>query len=65
MKKPNTTGIGPRDVVIWSLPVLAGLAVLVLTFAMNWEPWFGYAAVIAGVLGAVMLAGERLGVKGD
>ncbi|XBQ15247.1 MAG: hypothetical protein ABL308_09785 [Oceanicaulis sp.] len=59
-KKP----IGPRDVALFALPVLIGIGVLALTFWRGWEPWFGYAAVIAGVLGAVMLAGERLGVKG-
>lgn len=49
---------------LWAAPVLGGLAVLVLALAMNWQPWFGYAAVIAGVLGAVMLAGEHFGVRG-
>ena len=49
----------------WFIPLAVSLLVLALTFAMNWEPWFGYAAVIAGALGGLMMAGERLGVRGS
>jgi hypothetical protein len=38
--------------------------VLAAAFALNWEPWFGYASVIAGALGSLMIAGEQLGFKG-
>lgn len=55
--------IGVRELALWALPLLASLGVLALTFAMNWEPWFGYAALIAGALGSLMIAGERLGAK--
>jgi hypothetical protein len=50
---------------LWAAPVVGGLLVLALALAMNWAAWFGYAAVIAGVLGAVMMAGEHFGVRGE
>jgi len=48
----------------WFIPLAVAFVVLAITFAMNWEPWFGYAALIAGGIGGLMLAGERLGVRG-
>ncbi|KAA5804471.1 hypothetical protein F1654_00200 [Alkalicaulis satelles] len=62
--KPTRKPVTPVTVLIWALPVLGGLAVMALAFARGWEPWFGYGAVIAGVLGAVMLASEHFGVSG-
>lgn len=56
--------VTPLRIVLWSLPFLASLLVLAATFALNWEPWFGYASVIAGALGSLMVAGEALGAKG-
>lgn len=47
---------------LWALPVLAGLLVLALSFAMNWEPWFGYASLIAGALLTLMLIGNHFKV---
>ena len=44
---------------MWALPVLAGFGVVGLAFAMNWEPWFGYASVIAGAIFSLMLAGNH------
>ncbi|MCC5995575.1 MAG: hypothetical protein JJU18_04290 [Oceanicaulis sp.] len=64
MTTPTRKPITPFTLLKWALPVLAGLGVLALAFAMNWEPWFGYAAVIAGGLGALMLASEHFGVRG-
>lgn len=48
--------------VLWALPILAGVLVTVLAFVMNWEPWFGYASIIAGGLLTVMLAGNHFNV---
>ncbi|MCH8488985.1 MAG: hypothetical protein LAT81_03510 [Oceanicaulis sp.] len=62
--KPARKPVTALTVLLWAAPVLAGLLVLALALAMNWQPWFGYAAVIAGVLGAVMMAGEHFGVRG-
>jgi fatty acid desaturase len=63
--KPARKPVTARTLLLWAAPVLAGLLVLALALAMNWEPWFGYAAVIAGVLGALMMAGEHFGVRGE
>ncbi|MEQ8405614.1 MAG: hypothetical protein RKE49_10985 [Oceanicaulis sp.] len=60
---PNTQ-ITPRRLAVWALPFLISLLVLAATFALNWQPWFGYASVIAGLLGSLMLASEGLGHKG-
>jgi hypothetical protein len=62
--KPARSAVTPLRIVLWSLPFLASLLVLAATFALNWEPWFGYASVIAGALGSLMVAGEALGAKG-
>lgn len=56
--------ITPRRLAIWAIPFLVSLLVLLATFALNWQPWFGYASVVAGLLGSLMLASEALGVKG-
>ncbi|MGJ3231540.1 MAG: hypothetical protein ACFE0P_07060 [Oceanicaulis sp.] len=56
--------VTPVRVLLWASPLLASLLVLAATFALNWEPWFGYASVIAGALGSLMLVGEALGAKG-
>lgn len=63
--KPGRKPVTARTLLLWATPVLGGFLVLALALALNWQPWFGYAAVIAGVLGALMLAGEHFGVRGD
>ena len=50
---------------LWALPVLAGVLVLILSFVLNWEPWFGYASIIAGGLLTVMLIGNHYNVGPD
>ena len=50
---------------LWALPVLAGALVLMLSFVLNWEPWFGYASIIAGGLLTVMLIGNHYNVGPD
>jgi len=63
MTEPKTsTKIPPVLMVLWALPVLAGLGVVALAFALNWEPWFGYASVIAGGLLSLMLVGNHFKV---
>lgn len=57
--------ITPGRVLVWAAPLLLSLIVLAITFVMNWEPWFGYASVIAGALGSLMLAGEALKIGGE
>jgi hypothetical protein len=54
--------ITPGLVARWLLPFVVSVGVLALTFAMNWQPWFGYAALIAGALGSLMYAGRSLGI---
>ncbi|MBI1264092.1 MAG: hypothetical protein GC187_05095 [Alphaproteobacteria bacterium] len=63
--KPARKPVTALTLALWAAPVLAGFGVLALALALNWQPWFGYAAVIAGVLGAVMMAGEHFGVRGQ
>ncbi len=63
-EKPARKPVTGMTLLLWSAPVLGGFAVLALALTMNWQPWFGYAAVIAGVLGAVMMASEHFGVRG-
>ena len=62
--EPEKTQITPRRLAIWAIPFLVSLLVLAATFALDWQPWFGYASVIAGALGSLMLASEGLGHKG-
>lgn len=62
-KEPVT--LTPARLALWALPVLVSLGVLAATFALNWEPWFGYASVIAGVLLSFMIAAHQLGIGGD
>lgn len=62
---PAPRKITPVRVLVWMIPFFLSLGVLALTFAMNWEPWFGYAAVLAGALGSLMAAGQALGVTGE
>jgi|GEM_PF-2963817 hypothetical protein len=62
--EPARSRVTLLRLIVWALPFLASLGVLAATFALNWEPWFGYASVIAGALGTLMLAGEALGSKG-
>jgi len=50
---------------LWALPVLAGVLVLILSLALHWEPWFGYASIIAGGLLTVMLIGNHYNVGPD
>lgn len=54
--------ITPVLVLKWSLPLLASLLVLIGALLLGWEPWFGYAAVIAGALGSLMYVGRTLGI---
>ncbi len=61
-KRPEVT---PAQIARWSLPFVISLAVLVLALSLNWQPWFGYAAVIAGVLGSLMYVGHSYGVGED
>jgi len=49
----------------WALPILAGIGVLVLSYALHWEPWFGFASIIAGGLLTVMLIGNHFNVGPD
>lgn len=56
--------ITPARIALWASPLALSLLVLALTFVMNWQPWFGYASVIAGALGSLMLAGEGLKIGG-
>jgi len=66
MSKPgDRRPVTARTVLLWLAPLVAASGVLVLTFAMNWEPWFGYAGLIAGVLAALMLIGRHFGVDGS
>lgn len=46
----------------WSLPALAGVLVNFASMVQGWEPWFGYAAIIAGGLGTLMYVGHSLGI---
>lgn len=52
-------------IVIWCLPVLVSLLILGLALLMGWEPWFGYASIIAGVLASIMMAGNHYGITGE
>jgi Flp pilus assembly protein TadB len=61
-KRPAITGL---QVFKWSLPSLAGFVVNLIAMLLGWEPWFGYAAIIAGALGSLMYVGQSLGVGGD
>jgi hypothetical protein len=59
---PTPRPISKLTLVLWALPVLAGLVVLALAYALNWEPWFGFASIIAGGLLTVMLVGNHFNV---
>ncbi|WP_421859218.1 hypothetical protein [Oceanicaulis sp.] len=59
---PTPRPISKLSLVLWALPVLAGLVVLALAYALNWEPWFGFASIIAGGLLTVMLVGNHFNV---
>ena len=50
---------------LWALPILAGVGLLVLSYALNWEPWFGFSSIIAGGLLTVMLIGNYYKVGPD
>ena len=50
---------------LWALPVLAGVGFLALSYALNWEPWFGFSCIIAGGLLSVMLIGNHFKVGPD
>ena len=54
--------ITPVLIFKWSLPLLISLGVLAGSFLAGWEPWFGYAAVIAGALGSRRYVGRTLGI---
>lgn len=59
---PTPRPISKLTLALWALPVLAGLVVLALAYALNWEPWFGFASIIAGGLLTVMLVGNHFNV---
>jgi hypothetical protein len=59
---PTSRPISKLTLALWALPILAGLVVLALTYALNWEPWFGFASIIAGGLLTVMLVGNHFNV---
>ncbi len=61
-QSPERPAITPVLVFKWSLPLLVSLLVLAASFLVGWEPWFGYAAVIAGALGSLMYVGRTLGI---
>ena len=61
-KRPAITGF---QIFKWSLPALAGFLVNLASMVQGWEPWFGYAAIIAGALGSLMYVGQSLGIGGD
>jgi len=61
-KRPAVTGF---QIFKWSLPALAGFIVNLISMVQGWEPWFGYAAIIAGALGTLMYVGQSLGIGGD
>ena len=63
-EKTETITLTPVLAVKLSLPFLLSLLVLVLAFVMGWEPWFGYASVIAGALGSLMYAGHVFDIGG-
>lgn len=59
---PEAKPITALTIASWFVPFAVALGILALTFAMNWQPWFGYASLIAGALAGVMMAGQRLGI---
>ncbi|MFP4519491.1 MAG: hypothetical protein ACLFQ5_08545 [Oceanicaulis sp.] len=63
-RDPQKPAVTPRRAAIWLSPFFVSLLVLGATFALNWEPWFGYASVIAGALGSLMLVSEAMGWTG-
>jgi hypothetical protein len=67
-KDPSETtrpAITPLRLLLWAAPFAVSLLMVPLAFAMNWEPWFGYASAIAGALGSIMIAGQQLGIDGQ
>ncbi|MCP2670166.1 hypothetical protein NHF40_04415 [Maricaulaceae bacterium EIL42A08] len=60
--KPELT---PGQIARWSLPFVISLIVPVVAFTLNWQPWFGYAAMIAGALGTLMYVGRSYGIGED
>ena len=51
-------------ILFWCSPIIVSLIILWVTFMMNWEPWFGYASVIAGCLATISIAGHHFGIDG-
>ena len=62
---PTPRPISKLTLALWALPVLAGFGVLALAYALNWEPWFGFASIIAGGLLTIMLVGNHYNVGPD
>ncbi|WP_439637266.1 hypothetical protein [Oceanicaulis sp.] len=62
---PTPRSITKLTLVLWALPILAGFGVLALTYIVHWEPWFGFASIIAGCLLTVMLVGNHYNVGPD
>ncbi|EAP91200.1 MAG: hypothetical protein CMH91_08990 [Oceanicaulis sp.] len=62
---PARPALTPKTILLWALPVLAGILVLILSYALHWEPWFGFASIIAGALLTVMLIGNHYKVGPD
>ncbi|WP_440959606.1 hypothetical protein ACFELO_05830 [Oceanicaulis sp. LC35] len=62
---PARPSVSKITLLLWALPVLVGVGVLGLTYALHWEPWFGFASIIAGALLTVMLVGNHFHVGPD
>ncbi len=60
--KRTPPDLTPAQIARWSLPFVLSLAVLVITLSVGWQPWFGYASVIAGALGSLMYVGHSYGI---
>lgn len=64
-QEPDRPAITGFQIFKWSLPALAGFVVNLISMLAGWEPWFGFAAIIAGALGTLMYVGQSLKIGGD
>ncbi|MEO1039323.1 MAG: hypothetical protein AAFX09_07230 [Pseudomonadota bacterium] len=44
---------------LWATPPLLAIVAFAITFWQGWQPWFGYACLITGALGTLMLVGQH------
>lgn len=51
--------ITARTLALWAAPPALALVMLAVTFWRGWEPWFGYACLIGGGIGTLMLVGRH------